>query len=217
MSRPDLTTTSFAILGLLAIRPWSTYELAQQMDRSLGRLWPRAASKIYEEPKKLVRLGLATARSEPNGRRNRTVYQITARGRRALRNWLAEPAAPPQLESEQLLKVFFAEHGTRDDVAARIDDVHGWALAQLAEHVAVGESYLAGAGPFPERAPVLLLTGGFLLEFADMARRWSEWAAAIAASWPEDVAAAPLDRARMEELVRRARAAVASEAQPARS
>ena len=28
---PSLTTTSYAILGLLAVKPWTTYELAQQM------------------------------------------------------------------------------------------------------------------------------------------------------------------------------------------
>ena len=39
--------------ALLAVKPWSSYELTQQMDRSLGRVWPRAVSKLYEEPKKL--------------------------------------------------------------------------------------------------------------------------------------------------------------------
>ena len=48
---PALTTTSYAILGLLAVKPWTTYELAQQMRRALGQFWPRAESKLYEEPK----------------------------------------------------------------------------------------------------------------------------------------------------------------------
>jgi PadR family transcriptional regulator AphA len=30
-SPPPLTSTSYAILGLLALRPWTTYELAKQM------------------------------------------------------------------------------------------------------------------------------------------------------------------------------------------
>ena len=65
MSRDrTLTTTSYAILGLLSVRSWSTYELTQQMDRSLGRIWPRAQSKLYEEPKKLAAGGYARARQE---------------------------------------------------------------------------------------------------------------------------------------------------------
>ena len=87
MSRGRLTTTSYAILGLLAVRSWSTYELTQQMDRSLGRFWPLAKSKLYEEPRKLVALGYASSASEHVGRRPRTVYTITEQGRAELARW----------------------------------------------------------------------------------------------------------------------------------
>ena len=49
-----LSTTSYAILGLLALRPWTTYELAKQVQKSLGWFWPRAERKLYDEPKRLV-------------------------------------------------------------------------------------------------------------------------------------------------------------------
>ena len=68
MSSPPLTATSYAVLGLLAVKPWSSYELTQQMDRSLGRVWPRAVSKLYEEPKKLASHGLARPATQQNGR-----------------------------------------------------------------------------------------------------------------------------------------------------
>ena len=71
-SGPTLTTTSYAILGLLAVKPWTTHELVQQVDRSLRRIWPRATSKLYEEPKKLVAHGYARATEDPVGRRRRT-------------------------------------------------------------------------------------------------------------------------------------------------
>src|SRR6476659_4673308 len=87
-----LTTTSYAILGLLAIKPWTTYELAQQMQRALGQFWPRAESKLYEEPKKLVAHGLARASSEMVGKRPRTIYTITAKGRRAMAAWVPAPS-----------------------------------------------------------------------------------------------------------------------------
>jgi DNA-binding PadR family transcriptional regulator len=56
-----LSPTSVAILGLPSIQRFTTYELAQQMERTLNWFWPRAASMIYEEPKKLVTAGLATS------------------------------------------------------------------------------------------------------------------------------------------------------------
>jgi DNA-binding PadR family transcriptional regulator len=84
MSNKQLTPTSFAILGLLSIQPFTTYELAQQMDRTVSWFWPRAASMVYEEPKKLVTAGLATSRASFTGKRRSTVYEITAAGRTAL-------------------------------------------------------------------------------------------------------------------------------------
>src|SRR5689334_14194107 len=86
-ARP-LTTTSFAILGLLSVRPWSAYELTGQMKRGLQYTWPRTETRIYQEPKNLVAHRLATARLEANGKRRRTVYSITSTGRRALARWL---------------------------------------------------------------------------------------------------------------------------------
>ena len=58
---PAMTTTSYAILGLLAVKSWTTHELVLQVDRSLRRFWPRAQSKLYDEPKKLVSHGYARA------------------------------------------------------------------------------------------------------------------------------------------------------------
>src|SRR5262249_46640672 len=120
---PTLTPTSYAVLGLLAVKPWTTYELAQQMDRALGRFWPRAESKLYEEPKKLVAHGLARASTEMVGKRQRTVYRITAKGRRAMADWVPTPGDGPVIEFEQLIKVFFAEHATRDDLLATLAGV----------------------------------------------------------------------------------------------
>ena len=50
-----LSTTAYALLGLIAMRPISTYEVAQWMRGSnLRALWPRAESQVYKEPKKLA-------------------------------------------------------------------------------------------------------------------------------------------------------------------
>jgi PadR family transcriptional regulator, regulatory protein AphA len=191
----ELTTTSYAILGLLAIRPWTTYELAQQMDRALGQFWPRAASKLYEEPKKLVAHGLATASHDPVGRRRRTVYAITDEGRRALAGWVPAPGAAPVLEFEALIKVFFAEHASRDDLLATVARVRDWSEQRAAVGASISRQYLEEGGPFPDRLPWLLLTGQFLQDFINMVDRWAEWAERTVQDWPEDVRCATPDRA----------------------
>jgi DNA-binding PadR family transcriptional regulator len=193
-----LTPTSYAILGLLAVKPWTTYELAQQMDRALGRFWPRAESRLYEEPKKLVAHGLAKATSEMSGKRPRTVYTITAKGRQALADWVPEPGEGPIVEFEQLIKVFFAEHGTKEDLLATLESVRQSSVERLGANVRVPQAYLDGVGPFPERLPWLLLVGEFLVDFYLMVERWAEWASEIVEAWPEEITEAEADRRTLE-------------------
>ena len=207
MSSGSLTTTSYAILGLLAIKPWTTYELTQQMDRSLGRIWPRATSKLYEEPKKLVAAGLARASKERVGRRARTVYTITAKGRRALTEWLGEPGEGPVLEFEQLLKIFFSENGTKTDALGTLAATQEWARARASESLAVGRAYIADEGPFPERAPQLDLTSRFITDFYAFVGEWARWATGVVEAWPEDPRQAQSDPSTAKETVRRAAAA----------
>src|SRR5436190_12097620 len=89
---PALTPTSYAVLGLLAVKPWSSYELAQQMDRALGRFWPRAESRLYEEPKKLVAHGLARASSEMVGNARARSTRSRAKVGSPSRNGCRRPA-----------------------------------------------------------------------------------------------------------------------------
>jgi DNA-binding PadR family transcriptional regulator len=195
---PALTSTSYAILGLLALQPWTTYELAQQMDRALGQFWPRAESRLYEEPKKLVDHGLARASSEMVGQRRRTKYTITAKGRRALAKWVPTPGEGPVVEFEQLIKVFFAEHATKADLLATLAGVRQWSQERLGASARVPQAYLDGTGPFPERLPWLLLVGQFLLDFYLMAEHWADWAREIVETWPDDLEAAQPDRQTLE-------------------
>ena len=199
----DLTPTSYALLGLLAIKPWTTYELAQQMDRTLSRFWPRARSKLYEEPKKLVARGLATATEEAVGKRPRTIYTITAKGRRALAGWVARPGEGPVLEFEQLMKVFFAENGTTEDLRRTLRDAQDWAHERTLVNIEVGRSALEGRSPFPERGAVNQLVGRFLDDFLETVDRWAQWANDVTDSWPESPRDAQPDLAELAQTVHR--------------
>jgi DNA-binding PadR family transcriptional regulator len=205
MSRDGkLTTTSYAILSLLAVRSWSTYELTRQMDRSLGRIWPRAQSKLYEEPKKLAARGFATATEQRVGERPRTLYSITPKGRRALAAWMGEPSDGPVLESEQLLKLFFAENGSREDALATLAQARAWAEERNAGNLEAARSYLAGDAPFQSRAAQTMLVGRFLTDFYRLVAEWSDWAGEQVEAWPEDPSAAVPDDSALRETVARA-------------
>jgi DNA-binding PadR family transcriptional regulator len=204
-----MTATSYAILGLLAVRSWTTHELVQQVDRSLRRIWPRAQSKLYEEPKKLVAHGFARAADDSVGRRRRTRYTITPKGRRALAAWLRKPGDGPLLEFEQLLKISFADSGSTADIAANLAATRAWVLEQNRENLATARAYLEGMGAFPERAALNQLGGRFLTDFYAMVAGWVEWAQGFVDDWPDDARQATFDTESAAETVRRAEAASA--------
>ncbi len=180
---PRLTVSSYAVLGLLAIQPWTGYELTQQATRSLRFAWPKSERLLYAEPKKLVEHGLATAREEAVGQRSRTVYTITDGGRVALREWMTTAPQPPVLEAEALLRLLFAENGTADDLVAALTEMSDEAAELCEQVVAINTSYLDGQHPFPQRTHLSALFATFQLELFDLMVRWVDFANAEIATW----------------------------------
>lgn len=181
----QLTANSYAVLGLLAVQPWSAYDLVGHMKRSNVRfIWPRAESKLYEEPKTLVAHGLATVRSERAGRRRRAVYHITPRGRRALTRWLQVPGAGPYFEFEGLLKVAYGDFGAKQQLLTNIRRIRDGMVRQAGHGLALVRE-LADEGPrFPERAHINAVAGRFIIEVMGTTLRWAEWAERIVERWP---------------------------------
>ena len=203
-----LTTTSYAILGLLSVQPWPAYELTSQMKRGMRFTWPRAETRIYQEPKNLVTQGLARARVEMNGRRSRTIYSITPRGRAALRRWLVEPSAPPQFECEALLKTTFADEGTKESLLATLRGLQAEAGSHYEQLGRQVEDYLATGGPFPERLHLIALIGKFIHEHLAQLERWARWAEAQVETWPDvgPASQVPIPREVFEEILQAAQA-----------
>ena len=108
------------------------------------------------------------------------------------------------LEFEQLMKVFFADHGTTDDLRRALDDARAWAYERTLVNIEVGRSYLEDRGPFPERAAVNMLVGRFLDDFLDTVDRWADWATKTTATWPDRPRDAEADPVELAESVRHA-------------
>src|SRR5262245_17421444 len=177
MTEPS--TTSYAILGLLALRPWTTYELAKQVQRSLRWFWPRAERKLYDEPKQLVADGLATARAEATGKRPRTVYDITDEGRAELVRWLAGEPAERTLEFEGMVRVFFSDGGSLDQLRTTLHRIEADAEQRI-------EALAAMAGEpstFPERLHIAALCLRFSLDQEQAVLAWARWALAQVEQW----------------------------------
>lgn len=197
----ELTTTSYSILCLLALQPWSAYELTKQVRRSLAFAWPRAETRIYQEPKNLVEHGLAEARVEATGKRSRTVYTITDAGRAALSQWLDQPSEPVRFESEAMLRVGFAELGTKEGLLATLAGVEQHAMATRAQAVTQAAEYIDGNGPMPGRQHVISLVARFILQQSDLTVIWARWAQEEVAGWSDTVTPSPSALAGMREAL----------------
>jgi PadR family transcriptional regulator AphA len=181
-----LTTTSYAILGHLAMQPWTMYDLAAQMRRNVHFFFPRVESQIYAEPKRLVELGLAAAATEMTGKRARTVYSITPAGRKELKRWLATPVTRgPLLEFEAVLRVLLSPFGRDEDLRATLlqvrEDINATILAVAPR---ISDEYAAGVAPFQRYVQYRSIMHDFLLHFGQLVDDWAERSLERMDRWP---------------------------------
>ena len=218
MSRTEPTPSYYAMLGLLAIRPWTAYELAQQVTRNMRFFWPRSAAHVYSELQRLQRLGLAVSTAERNGKRPRTRYQITDVGRAALTAWMASPPAGPQLEFEGLVRLLLADQGTKADLVNAIQATREAMWETYGQGIPVVREYINGDGPFPQRAHLLGLLAKFYSDFAETVLDWCDLAETEINSWPQlnDVGLTDSARQDLQAVVRNYERRAARHPAPAR-
>jgi PadR family transcriptional regulator AphA len=117
MSGVRLSTTSYVVLGMIALRgPSTSYDLKRAMGRSVGYFWHFPHAMLYSEPQRLAEFGLLRLAAEDDGRRRKT-FSITDDGHAVLRAWLAEPTNEHfEIRDIAELKLFFSEAGDPDNV-----------------------------------------------------------------------------------------------------
>ncbi|MEE4545287.1 PadR family transcriptional regulator [Streptomyces sp. V4-01] len=162
-----------AVLGLLAERPASGYDLMKLFETSLANVWPATQSQVYGELGKLAAGGLLSVSAE--GPRGRKEYAITEGGLGELRHWLVETEPDRIKRSETLLRVFFLGVLTPVEAAAflaleadRAGKEHA-VLEELESTVEWGGNDISVHGR-------LALEYG--LRFTAMQQEWARWAAA---------------------------------------
>jgi len=123
-----------AILGLLAIRPMTGYDLSRSYRRALQQIWYAPLGQVYPTLRKMRRDGLLRVSVKVQHHRpNRKIYSLTAEGRKLLVLWLSQPAALPRMHHEFIHKLFQLGHvtmtGRVELVEAYIRRSREWALA----------------------------------------------------------------------------------------
>lgn len=138
----------FAVLGLLAEKPMSGFDLVVEFDVSRSVIWPAPQNEIYKILRDLARGG--DIKVAERGARGRVVYAITPQGRAALNHWLDDDS-DYSIRYEPMLKaVFLRQAGAATRRAIAKSDL-AFAESQLGKLHAADAKRKAIRGP-DERA-----------------------------------------------------------------
>ncbi len=134
------STLGHAILGLLARRPSTGYELARRLDRPVGWFWTARHSQIYPELARLTAAGLVRyAESDGRGPRRNKRYRITppAPARSAPGSWRPhEPQPVRDLETLRLWSLWTVAPAEAMTVVERARAAHAEVLAAFEAELA---------------------------------------------------------------------------------
>ncbi|KGN36327.1 PadR family transcriptional regulator [Knoellia subterranea] len=182
MQREESTgSLGFALLGLLARKPSTGYELARRMERPVGYFWSANHSQIYPELARLEDRGFVRHTViEGAGPRPTKRYAVSARGRKALREWVVaelEPQPVRDLETLRLWNIWLVDRQAALDLVAQVRRGHEDRLTAYEQELADLEGDPEAVDPtHPKFASVLTLEGGVLtrraaLEWCDRMRQ----------------------------------------------
>ncbi len=124
-----VNNTKFAVLGVLALRPGSGYDVKKFLSRSIGHFWKISYGQVYPLLKQLADEGLATMSRETQTKRPaRNVYSITDQGMEELRLWLDSPLeiSPKDEGREVLLRLFFGGFAPLEVNISHVEQLRQW-------------------------------------------------------------------------------------------
>jgi DNA-binding PadR family transcriptional regulator len=108
-----------AVLSFLADGPSYGYEIKSNFEKAVGPQWGGLnIGHVYQILERLSRDGLVTSRTvSQDVRPDRTVYRVTAAGRRELESWLGEPSTRTAgYRDDFILKVLAAGRRSEEQV-----------------------------------------------------------------------------------------------------
>jgi len=118
----ELSKPAYVVLGMIATGRRSGYAMSRTAKEATRHFWATSDGQIYPQLKSLADEGYITGERESQGGRERVVYSLTAKGREALDEWLNSGGRTHfELRDEGLLRLFFAEELSVDQLRAQIE------------------------------------------------------------------------------------------------
>jgi DNA-binding PadR family transcriptional regulator len=145
------------------------YDIKQKIEISTQFFWGASYGQIYPELKRLAAAGLVEAEHDPRGGVKRTAYRLTPEGERVLHEWLADRGHQHfEMRDEGLLKIFFGDLLTPDELLANVTARREWCERTLELFRGIDELTVTGWGP--RESPTEALHYG--LELMEWMRDW---------------------------------------------
>lgn len=164
-----------ALLTLLADEDLSGYDLVQYFDGAVGFVWHATHPQIYRELEKLRREKLVSGRLvQQTGRPNKTVYSLTAKGRRELLDWVASPAPPRLVKDGTFLRAFSYGRIDPDIAGTRLQEDETSHAERLAHYRKLFDLVSTMPDDARRTGAALTLKAGIFVEEAY--HEWSKWA-----------------------------------------
>lgn len=113
--------TKFVILGFLLNDSLSGYEIGEVIKQSTNNFWQESDASIYPTLKLLAKEGFVSAESVYVGKRRKEIFTITTAGRKAFLEWFKRAPDPDQHREEFLLKLFFTDETTEEQMQQHRD------------------------------------------------------------------------------------------------
>lgn len=114
--------TRFVILGFLLNDSLSGYEIGALIKQSTNNFWQESDASIYPTLKVLTKEGLVSSEAAYVGKRKKEIFTITDAGRKAFLGWFKKSPAPDAHREEFLLKLFFTDETTKEQMQQHCDE-----------------------------------------------------------------------------------------------
>jgi PadR family transcriptional regulator, regulatory protein AphA len=163
-----LSSFSYAVMAVIGRDGASGPELVQMASGGAPFFWSGAGSHVLSTARRLADDGYLRTRSEPAKTRPRTVYELTPKGRRAMRDWLAEPSGFPVIHHEAAIRLFASDLGDRSQVLASLRALRD----ELPRLEALIDVHDQRADAIPHRTQALRLNHALGRRLIDAHRAW---------------------------------------------
>lgn len=163
-----LSSFSYAVMALIGRDGASGPALVQMAGGGAPFFWSGAGSHVLGTARRLANDGYLRTRTEPAKTRPRTVYELTPKGRRAMRDWLAQPSGFPVIQHEAAIRLFASDLGDMKQVLASLRALRD----ELPRLEALIDFHAQRADAIPHRTQALRLNHTLARRLIDAHRTW---------------------------------------------